>query len=196
MLPKGTRSVLVQPVVQNLKQSGNEMEKMGGFILLASSLSYAFSDKDRAWIRALANKYNSEINFFLVHNNVGVGGDLNLHFQGKLIMHRLTYKSYFLVQLFARDGKEQKRNVVNIIRTFKREIFSISMPFLFSSLPLGQNLRDALYVLGIKFWISSTYLVHIAVFTWITKMNMASRSWHENFDMLQHQNLLRTLGFA
>lgn len=111
-------------------------------------------------------------------------------------MHRLTYKSYFLVQLFARDGKEQKRNVVNIIRTFKREIFSISMPFLFSSLPLGQNLRDALvtlhnilhcetaiflivylfyllkYVLGIKFWISSTYLVHIAVFTWITKMNV------------------------
>ncbi|KAA0033616.1 protein COFACTOR ASSEMBLY OF COMPLEX C SUBUNIT B CCB2 [Cucumis melo var. makuwa] len=58
MLPKGTRSVLVQPVVQNLKQSGNEMEKMGGFILLASSLSYAFSDKDRAWIRALANKFD------------------------------------------------------------------------------------------------------------------------------------------
>lgn len=57
MLPEGTRSVLVQPVVQNLKQSGNEMEKMGGFILLASSLSYAFSDKDRAWIRALASKF-------------------------------------------------------------------------------------------------------------------------------------------
>ncbi|XP_022141091.1 protein COFACTOR ASSEMBLY OF COMPLEX C SUBUNIT B CCB2, chloroplastic isoform X2 [Momordica charantia] len=53
MLPNGTRSVLVQPV----KQSGNKMEKIGGFILLASSLSYAFSDKDRAWIRALANKF-------------------------------------------------------------------------------------------------------------------------------------------
>ncbi|KGN57346.1 protein COFACTOR ASSEMBLY OF COMPLEX C SUBUNIT B CCB2, chloroplastic isoform X2 [Cucumis sativus] len=58
MLPKGTRSVLVQPVVQNLKQSGNEVQNMGGFILLASSLSYAFSDKDRAWIRAVANKFD------------------------------------------------------------------------------------------------------------------------------------------
>lgn len=58
MLPKGTRSVLVQPVVQNLRRSGNEMEKIGGFILLASSLSYAFSDKDRAWIKALASKFD------------------------------------------------------------------------------------------------------------------------------------------
>ncbi|XP_022968386.1 protein COFACTOR ASSEMBLY OF COMPLEX C SUBUNIT B CCB2, chloroplastic isoform X1 [Cucurbita maxima] len=59
MLSKGTRSVLVQPVAQNLNQSGNEMEKIGGFILVASSLSYAFSDKDRAWIRALATKFDN-----------------------------------------------------------------------------------------------------------------------------------------
>lgn len=29
-------------------------------------------------------RYSSEINFFLGHNNVGVGGDLNLHIQGNV----------------------------------------------------------------------------------------------------------------
>ncbi|KAM7504714.1 hypothetical protein LguiB_003618 [Lonicera macranthoides] len=57
MLPKGTRSLLVQPVVQASNKGANHMEKNMGFVLLASSSSYAFSDKDRAWIGAIANKF-------------------------------------------------------------------------------------------------------------------------------------------
>ncbi|KAL6954584.1 Protein COFACTOR ASSEMBLY OF COMPLEX C SUBUNIT B ccb2, chloroplastic [Sarracenia purpurea var. burkii] len=57
MLPKGTRSLLVQPVKQTPKSSVNRAEKTEGFVLLASSIGYAYSDKDRAWIRAIANKF-------------------------------------------------------------------------------------------------------------------------------------------
>ncbi|XP_062153578.1 protein COFACTOR ASSEMBLY OF COMPLEX C SUBUNIT B CCB2, chloroplastic isoform X2 [Alnus glutinosa] len=57
MLPKGTRSLLVQPVLQVPKPGAIQMEKIEGFVLLASSMSYAYSDKDKAWIGALANKF-------------------------------------------------------------------------------------------------------------------------------------------
>ncbi|XP_065618279.1 protein COFACTOR ASSEMBLY OF COMPLEX C SUBUNIT B CCB2, chloroplastic isoform X2 [Quercus suber] len=57
MLPKGTRSLLVEPVLQVPNSGANQMEKIEGFVLLASGMSYAYSDKDRAWIGALANKF-------------------------------------------------------------------------------------------------------------------------------------------
>ncbi|XP_028098276.1 protein COFACTOR ASSEMBLY OF COMPLEX C SUBUNIT B CCB2, chloroplastic isoform X6 [Camellia sinensis] len=57
MLPKGTRSLLVQPVPHTPKGNANQVEKKEGFVLLVSSISYAYSDKDRAWIGAVANKF-------------------------------------------------------------------------------------------------------------------------------------------
>ncbi|KAM3682331.1 hypothetical protein ACB098_12G065600 [Castanea mollissima] len=57
MLPKGTRSLLVEPVLQVPNSGANQKEKIEGFVLLASGMSYAYSDKDRAWIGALANKF-------------------------------------------------------------------------------------------------------------------------------------------
>ncbi|XVE64168.1 hypothetical protein DITRI_Ditri07aG0080400 [Diplodiscus trichospermus] len=56
MLPLGTCSVLVQPVLLDPKPSPNEMRNIEGFVLLASSMRYAYSEKDRAWIRAVSNK--------------------------------------------------------------------------------------------------------------------------------------------
>ncbi|KAL4188192.1 hypothetical protein AMTRI_Chr09g22680 [Amborella trichopoda] len=55
MLPKGAVSVLVEPVLgvpENSKPSQ-------GFLLLASSMGYAYLERDRAWIRALANKFRT-----------------------------------------------------------------------------------------------------------------------------------------
>ncbi|KAJ9164148.1 hypothetical protein P3X46_023756 [Hevea brasiliensis] len=60
MLTKGTRSLLVEPVIQGIGRSTNEMEKTEDFVLLASSIGYAYNDKDRAWIRAVANKFAGE----------------------------------------------------------------------------------------------------------------------------------------
>ncbi|XP_044468047.1 protein COFACTOR ASSEMBLY OF COMPLEX C SUBUNIT B CCB2, chloroplastic isoform X2 [Mangifera indica] len=57
MLPKETSSLFVQPVIQTPNPSAGEMEKIEGFVLLASSIRYAYRDKDRAWIRAIANKF-------------------------------------------------------------------------------------------------------------------------------------------
>ena len=57
MLPRGTRSLLVQPVLQVPNQGADEMEKIDGFVLVASSIDYAYTDKDRAWIGAVANKF-------------------------------------------------------------------------------------------------------------------------------------------
>lgn len=56
ILPQGTRSVLVQPVLLDPKPSTNEMGSVEGFVLLASSMRYAYSEKDRDWIRAVSNK--------------------------------------------------------------------------------------------------------------------------------------------
>ncbi|CAN6547483.1 unnamed protein product [Malus baccata var. baccata] len=56
MLPQGTCSLLVQPILQVQHSSDDEIQKVKGFVLLASSMGYACSDKDRAWIGALTNK--------------------------------------------------------------------------------------------------------------------------------------------
>ncbi|GAB2294056.1 hypothetical protein Dimus_028272 [Dionaea muscipula] len=59
LLPKGIATVLIQPVLLGSKPMPNENGRAVGFLLLASSLSYAYSDKDRSWIRAIANKFKS-----------------------------------------------------------------------------------------------------------------------------------------
>ena len=56
LAPKGTSSLLVQPVFQASIDSAAGLQTPVGFILLSSTLRYAFSDKDRAWIAAAANK--------------------------------------------------------------------------------------------------------------------------------------------
>ncbi|KAL1081245.1 hypothetical protein V6Z11_D09G051500 [Gossypium hirsutum] len=56
ILPQGTRSVLVQPVLLSPNPSMNYMGNIEGFFLLASSMRYAYNEKDRAWIRAVSNK--------------------------------------------------------------------------------------------------------------------------------------------
>ncbi|KAE8678303.1 putative 4-hydroxy-tetrahydrodipicolinate reductase 3 [Hibiscus syriacus] len=59
ILPQGTRSVLVQPILDP-NPSTNDMGNIEGFVLLASSMRYAYSEKDRAWIRAVSNKLRSK----------------------------------------------------------------------------------------------------------------------------------------
>ncbi|ESQ43318.1 hypothetical protein EUTSA_v10014339mg [Eutrema salsugineum] len=53
ILPDGTRSLFVQPLVENT----NESQKVDGFLMVASTAGYAYSDKDRAWIGAIAEKF-------------------------------------------------------------------------------------------------------------------------------------------
>ncbi|CAH8279338.1 unnamed protein product [Arabidopsis lyrata] len=53
ILPDGTRSLFMQPLVQNI----SEPQKVNGFLLVASTAGYAYSDKDRAWIGAMAEKF-------------------------------------------------------------------------------------------------------------------------------------------
>ncbi|CAI0404233.1 unnamed protein product [Linum tenue] len=60
MLPNGTRSLLVVPVLQSRDQSGNEIVKNRGFVMLASNIEYAYTEKDRAWIKVIANKFRGE----------------------------------------------------------------------------------------------------------------------------------------
>ncbi|GFP87670.1 hypothetical protein PHJA_000910700 [Phtheirospermum japonicum] len=55
MVPAGTRSLLVQPII--LDALSNQTDNRKGFVLLASSIDYAFTDKDKAWISAIANKF-------------------------------------------------------------------------------------------------------------------------------------------
>ncbi|KAI9077010.1 hypothetical protein K1719_028351 [Acacia pycnantha] len=57
LLPKGACSLLVQPLLQVPSQTANGPQNPEGFILLASTMTYAFSMKDRAWIAAVANKF-------------------------------------------------------------------------------------------------------------------------------------------
>ncbi|CAI9762395.1 unnamed protein product [Fraxinus pennsylvanica] len=57
MLPEGTRTLLVQPIFHTPKLSSNQPEKGEGFVLLASTVDYAYSDKDKAWIVAISNKF-------------------------------------------------------------------------------------------------------------------------------------------
>ncbi|KAK4280394.1 hypothetical protein QN277_012023 [Acacia crassicarpa] len=57
LLPKGACSLLVQPLLQVPSQTANGPQNPEGFILLASTMTYAFSMKDRAWVAAVANKF-------------------------------------------------------------------------------------------------------------------------------------------
>lgn len=60
MLPKGTRTLLGQPIFPSPILSSSQVsqpEKVEGFVLLASTVDYAYSDKDKAWIVAVANKF-------------------------------------------------------------------------------------------------------------------------------------------
>ncbi|KAJ1433702.1 Cofactor assembly of complex C subunit B, CCB2/CCB4 [Sesbania bispinosa] len=59
LVPKGTRSLLVQPVLQVSVES--TLQKPVGFILLASTMRYAFNNKDTAWIAAVANKFRGNL---------------------------------------------------------------------------------------------------------------------------------------
>ncbi|KAK3156953.1 hypothetical protein QOZ80_2AG0114280 [Eleusine coracana subsp. coracana] len=56
ILPDGVLSVLVQPVLSSLDPANGET-KTEGVILLASNTNYAYSEKDRIWIRTIANKF-------------------------------------------------------------------------------------------------------------------------------------------
>ncbi|KAF5731130.1 hypothetical protein HS088_TW19G00735 [Tripterygium wilfordii] len=60
MLPNGTRSLLVQPMLHASVPSAKKVKKVEGFCMLASSMGYAYSDKDIAWIKAIANKFEVE----------------------------------------------------------------------------------------------------------------------------------------
>lgn len=59
ILPRGTRSLLVQPV---LHSNSDKTEMSCGFVLLASNSTYAYSSKDTAWSRAVANKFSDMSN--------------------------------------------------------------------------------------------------------------------------------------
>ncbi|KAL5224967.1 hypothetical protein ABZP36_011606 [Zizania latifolia] len=56
ILPQGIISVLAQPVLNSPDPANGEI-KAEGFILLASNANYAYSEKDRFWIRTVANKF-------------------------------------------------------------------------------------------------------------------------------------------
>lgn len=61
LLPKGARSLLVQPILQVSMESATDSQSPAGFILLVSTTRYAFSIKDRAWIAAVANKLRGNL---------------------------------------------------------------------------------------------------------------------------------------
>ncbi|KAL9240425.1 hypothetical protein vseg_014647 [Gypsophila vaccaria] len=58
--PDRTGSVLVQPVLRTSESSGKVIDDVTGFVVVASSISYAYSDKDQSWIKAIANKFRGE----------------------------------------------------------------------------------------------------------------------------------------
>ncbi|KAH6769325.1 chaperone [Perilla frutescens var. frutescens] len=61
MVPVGTRSLLVQPILEAHQLRSGQIEKRKGFILLASRVDYAYTDKDKAWIAAIANKFGGRV---------------------------------------------------------------------------------------------------------------------------------------
>ncbi|MCH87680.1 hypothetical protein A2U01_0008557, partial [Trifolium medium] len=67
LVPKGTRSLLVQPILQVSSETATDSQKPVGFILLVSTVRYAFSIKDRAWIAAVANKLRGNSIFVFIH---------------------------------------------------------------------------------------------------------------------------------
>ncbi|ESW24333.1 hypothetical protein PHAVU_004G121600 [Phaseolus vulgaris] len=61
LVPIGTRCLLIQPVLHVSNESDTGSQNPDGFILLASTTRYAFSNKDKAWIAAVANKYRGRV---------------------------------------------------------------------------------------------------------------------------------------
>ncbi|KAK9724559.1 hypothetical protein RND81_05G082400 [Saponaria officinalis] len=59
-LPNRTGSVLVQPVLRTSESSGKVTNGVVGFVVVASSISYAYGDRDQSWIEAIANKFRGE----------------------------------------------------------------------------------------------------------------------------------------
>ncbi|KAF7821911.1 protein COFACTOR ASSEMBLY OF COMPLEX C SUBUNIT B CCB2, chloroplastic isoform X1 [Senna tora] len=59
LVPKGACSLLVQPVLQVPMKTATGLENPGGFVLVASTIRYAFSIKDRAWIAAILLRFTS-----------------------------------------------------------------------------------------------------------------------------------------
>jgi len=57
MLPNGVCSLLIQPLCGAPGPVTNITTNIEGFVLLASNAKYAYSEKDRAWVRAVANKF-------------------------------------------------------------------------------------------------------------------------------------------
>uniref|UniRef100_A0A804LME9 Protein COFACTOR ASSEMBLY OF COMPLEX C SUBUNIT B CCB2, chloroplastic n=1 Tax=Zea mays TaxID=4577 RepID=A0A804LME9_MAIZE len=55
ILPDGILSVLAQPILS--PDPANNETKTEGVILLACNANYAYSEKDRAWIRTVADKF-------------------------------------------------------------------------------------------------------------------------------------------
>ena len=54
-IPEETGSILIQPLRStNPKSEGKE--NVVGFVLVGSSISYAYDEKDVLWIKAIANK--------------------------------------------------------------------------------------------------------------------------------------------
>ncbi|RLN18196.1 protein COFACTOR ASSEMBLY OF COMPLEX C SUBUNIT B CCB2, chloroplastic [Panicum miliaceum] len=58
ILPDGVLSVFVQPVLRSADLPNGET-KTEGVILLASNANYAYTEKDRVWIRTVAKKFQS-----------------------------------------------------------------------------------------------------------------------------------------
>lgn len=59
ILPKGACSLLVEPVFAASESVPNIATNVEGFVLLVSSAKYAYSDRDRTWIRAIAKKFQA-----------------------------------------------------------------------------------------------------------------------------------------
>ncbi|CAH9059537.1 unnamed protein product [Cuscuta epithymum] len=60
LLPKGTRSLLVQPLSCS-HSSDKGTSKNDGFVLVASGNSFAYDSQDRGWIKAVASKFKNEL---------------------------------------------------------------------------------------------------------------------------------------
>ncbi|CAO2821137.1 unnamed protein product [Amaranthus hypochondriacus] len=54
-IPEETGSILIQPL-RSANPKGEGKENAVGFVLVASSISYAYDEKDVMWIKAIANK--------------------------------------------------------------------------------------------------------------------------------------------
>lgn len=59
VIPEETGSILIQPFYITKPQDEGKKNNLG-FVLVASSISYAYDGKDMLWIKAIANKLKGE----------------------------------------------------------------------------------------------------------------------------------------